>query len=477
MSNDAFHERSNQAPPPSVSVQDNIKSSMPTISEECFLESPTTSTTVRNALRASSPADDALSSALPQLTIRRRTSRLHQWIADQQSSHGDSSPECGSPVTPNESSARNPTCHPYLAYPGMSLPTFQQSNDSRTTESFVVVEEDELDGPPSGKQSYDNVFLSPPVTSSSSRSSPALNASSSRPSSGRFHAPASLRNLHLTLSPSRRVSASSHNPPSPSAPRHPIFQRHSTSNTHAHSPSIGSMASIPASAPDGPSTPRSSRSYGTWRFKRPSVLGAFNASSRVSTPADESADEAPPPRPSFSSSRTFSSGTTGTSTDLSTPQKGSAGSMGTPPISRHKAGSPSLWSLPSDASHLHDPPGSEMLVSSKPASIRIPFALKPHGSNMPPLRHVPSVLSSRDKRKKKLVISGIGMHDQRRYEGIKKWCESFGEINQISRMPNGDLHVDFRRSEVADTVCRVHATVQIAGVGSVALSWYNGRRP
>lgn len=55
--------------------------------------------------------------------------------------------------------------------------------------------------------------------------------------------------------------------------------------------------------------------------------------------------------------------------------------------------------------------------------------------------------------------------------------QRFGELNQITRMPNGDLHVDFQRSEVADTVCRLHARVHINGVGSVGLSWYAGKRP
>ena len=73
--------------------------------------------------------------------------------------------------------------------------------------------------------------------------------------------------------------------------------------------------------------------------------------------------------------------------------------------------------------------------------------------------------------------------------------KSFGEIRQISRAPNGDLHVDFRRADVADTVCiyffallldlpltpsvkvcRVRAKVFIAGVGSVQLSWYTGEK-
>jgi hypothetical protein len=84
---------------------------------------------------------------------------------------------------------------------------------------------------------------------------------------------------------------------------------------------------------------------------------------------------------------------------------------------------------------------------------------------------------SRDKRKKKLIVSGIAKGDQLRLEAVRRWCESFGEVNQITRMPNGDLHIDFRKAEVADTVCRVNARVHINGVGSVSLSWYSGKKP
>lgn len=59
-------------------------------------------------------------------------------------------------------------------------------------------------------------------------------------------------------------------------------------------------------------------------------------------------------------------------------------------------------------------------------------------------------------------------------------------------MPNNDLHVHFRRADVAETVrmlacasffsymtrdlqvCRLRATVYINGVGSVQLSWSYG---
>ncbi|KAF9454071.1 hypothetical protein P691DRAFT_798349 [Macrolepiota fuliginosa MF-IS2] len=80
------------------------------------------------------------------------------------------------------------------------------------------------------------------------------------------------------------------------------------------------------------------------------------------------------------------------------------------------------------------------------------------------------------KKKKKLVVSGVATNDTKKFEGVKRWCESFGEVRQILRMPNGDLVVSFQSSEVADTVCRVRAKVFINGVGSVQLSWTTDKK-
>lgn len=82
--------------------------------------------------------------------------------------------------------------------------------------------------------------------------------------------------------------------------------------------------------------------------------------------------------------------------------------------------------------------------------------------------------SSRDRRKKKLVVSGIAHGDSQRTTSLRHWCETFGEVTRIVRMPNADLHVHFRKAEVAETVCRVRARVTIPSVGSVQLSWYRG---
>lgn len=79
-------------------------------------------------------------------------------------------------------------------------------------------------------------------------------------------------------------------------------------------------------------------------------------------------------------------------------------------------------------------------------------------------------------RRKKLVVSGIERDNFDAIEGLQRWCEvrgylfffpkscadrsrifsqKFGELRTITRMPNGDLHVDFKRTEVADTVSAV----------------------
>lgn len=96
---------------------------------------------------------------------------------------------------------------------------------------------------------------------------------------------------------------------------------------------------------------------------------------------------------------------------------------------------------------MRDPPGSTKMLAQDRVSDTLPLLL--------PLSlrgKSPSLISNPRSKKRKLVVSGIPAGDQRRYERIRQWCESFGELNQITRIPNGDLHVDFRRAEVAETV-------------------------
>lgn len=472
MSDDLSHETlfRNFLPLPAP-PQRNTHISMPVISEECPPDSPT-STAIPNASRTPTPNDMISKIGSFPKTIRRRSSHLQRWIEDQLTRpHSAGAAEGASTDTLPHGTAP----HPYLAYPGITPPRFGESDpdDSRTLESYVLVDDD---GPGSShlQPEDEDVFQVNPATPPV-RSSPTLSTGATpRPSSGIFHAAPSLRNLHLSLPPSRRKSAENHKSPSPTS-RHSFLPRPHTRNGHTRETSIPSLASAQPNTVDGPSTTRISKSHNSWRFKRPNVLSAFSSPSHSPIAQPDPVDEMPPPRPSFSSVNTFSSGTTGTS-NVTTSHKPAHGSQRAPPVPRFKSPSPSMWSLPRDASHLHDPPGSETVLSLRPATgIRIPFAHRTPRNSMP-MRRVPSVLVSQEKKKKKLVIGGVGIHDERRVDGVRRWCESFGEVNQITRAQNGDLHIDFRRSEVADTVCRLNARVHIAGVGSVSLSWYTGKK-
>lgn len=248
--------------------------------------------------------------------------------------------------------------------------------------------------------------------------------------------PPSLRPFRFSLSPSRRASTSPYDS-SPSL-RHSSAHRFSLSmGRHGRTFSDGSLATpqLQSSPQKTPSTASSPRSWGPWAFKRPSVLGAFTPPGSDVSVDEGSALHLSPPRPSFSSSFTLSSGTTGASTNPSSPYIG-------PPIypspSRHRGPNHSLWSLPPDASHLQDPPNAENSVSIKPGSLRLPFSFK---SPKKGFRHVPTVLPiSREKRKKKLVVSGIAKGDQARLEAVRKWCEV--RMPRIPSMGNTLTHRD-----------------------------------
>ena len=88
--------------------------------------------------------------------------------------------------------------------------------------------------------------------------------------------------------------------------------------------------------------------------------------------------------------------------------------------------SPSLWSLPADATHINDAPDSEKVIAqdrTKTSTLRIPLPLKSH-TNTATFGPVSIMLTSpKSKKKRKLVISGIAVDDDRRVEAVKKWCE------------------------------------------------------
>lgn len=241
--------------------------------------------------------------------------------------------------------------------------------------------------------------------------------------------PPSLRAFRFSLSPTRLSPYDS----SPSLHRHSAPRFSLPMGHHGRTFSDGSLAPphLQDSPKELPSTRSSPRS---WAFKRPTVLGTFTPAGSDVSVDEGSALHLSPPRPSFSSSLTFSSGTTGASTDPATPN---IGSPTYPSSSRPKGPQHSLWSLPANASHLHDPPNGENSVLLKPGSLRLPFSFKTSGRSF---RHVPTVLPiSREKRKKKLVVSGIAKGDQARLEGVRKWCEV--RLPRIRSMGNTLIHL------------------------------------
>ena len=62
-------------------------------------------------------------------------------------------------------------------------------------------------------------------------------------------------------------------------------------------------------------------------------------------------------------------------------------------------------------------------------------------------------VSIASRKRRILVVSGITATETLRLDGLTRWCEARGEVRSIVRMPNGDLHVDFRDPDVADRVC------------------------
>ncbi|KAI9512565.1 hypothetical protein F5148DRAFT_853898 [Russula earlei] len=414
-------------------------------------------------VQSPTPTDEGYGPMTPPRPVSRRKSHLELWIDDQHAHTDDQDQEDGI------GHGSSPRSYPYLAYADMRHARSASCDDDSgsISDSFVLVDGGDGTGD-SCREENNKVFdEAPPLfgfgTPQGTRSYTSL-----------LRTPPSLRAFRFSLSSSRPDSPSPYDS-SPSPYRHSPFKGRSFSmGRHGRAFSDGShdTPELQSSPKNPPPTTSSPSPRGPWAFKRPSVLGTFTPPGSDVSIDEGSALHLSPPRPSFSSSLTFSSGTTGVSTDPCTPNIGSPTSAYS---SRSKVPQHSLWSLPSGASHLHDLPNTETSVLVKPGSLRLPFSFKTSGKSFRP---IPTVLpTSREKRKKKLVVSGIAKGDQARLEGVRKWCESFGEVSQITRMPNGDLHIDFRKAEVADTVCRVNARVHIAGVGSVSLSWYAGKRP
>ncbi|KAJ7161356.1 hypothetical protein C8R43DRAFT_330737 [Mycena crocata] len=421
---------------------------------------------------------------------RRRSSMLNKWIQDQQQVPVD--------VEDTSLPPSGTRSNPYLAYPDLGTPTFNESAVSFN--SYDLLDDDDI--PP------DDEIPTTTITTTPSRRGSRL-----------LQTPSSFRSFHIPFrssSPAGSLATSSGTTPrTPSRgmffPRAP--RSSSDSARHTRSSSLSTLGILGENS----SQPPSSATKSKWR---PSVLGHFglSASQPSIVPADTLHTRS---RPSISSNHTYTT-TTLTMTDgdmpITPPQSSAAESVrarsrsyGSVLKSSDYSSSFSVWSGPSP-SYLDDlgefprsPLGSTRATSTMSCDgyigmpPRVPLGPKPGSrlatstwdtqkqnaqphvaySSETKSRTLPRVsfasLGTRSKsRKKKLVIKGLSAGDTRKFEAAKRWCESFGEVSQITRMPNDDLHVHFRDAEVADTVCRLRATVYIRGVGSVQLSWYTG---
>ncbi|KAH9950897.1 hypothetical protein B0H21DRAFT_818739 [Amylocystis lapponica] len=291
--------------------------------------------------------------------------------------------------------------------------------------------------------------------SQASTSAPSTPRKSStfRPASNIFQAPSPLRNFQRAFGARRSTASSSGaqtptplstSPPRPEADISKINSgRSSSSSIYPHTRSSRTLT------PDiAPSSPRSHTAPAQHLLvNNPSSATTYSHTS-LETPVS-------PRKPTF------------------------GGSIRVQPPGAFSA-TPSLWSLPANASHMNDPPDSTKVIAHDTEShaVRIPLSLKSPTGAMPDFGTMSSVLGGpKTRKKRKLIISGIPPDDDVRFEGVRHWCETFGELNHITRVANGDLHIDFRKAEVADTVCRLQARVYINGVGSVCLSWFTGKRP
>ena len=320
----------------------------------------------------------------------------------------------------------------------------------------------------------------PPQPSSSTNDSP---RSSSRPSS---------RLSFLAKNPLQGISSAS--------------SGDSSQTHHNRSSSLSTVQGLGTCA-----SPRNSIATISSRW-RPSVLGHFSTpsmSSRVSASAPKNEPPYTPPRPSVSSADTFLTG----ASDNELGQFFSKLSLvdtfrsrGDPSKSRI-ASSSSIWSQSQTTqTSIPSPSDSPQSISHSPYSSQRPrnSAFRPYApafdgeldeveeeSELPTLpapetstrpqiayssgRRLPrmhfSSLAKRHKKKRRLVVTGIKPNDVRKFDSLKSWCEvrfaqvnpdcfvinghsfqNFGEVSQITRMPNNDLHVHFRRADVAETV-------------------------
>ncbi|KAJ3721642.1 hypothetical protein C8R42DRAFT_56208 [Lentinula raphanica] len=451
------------------------------------------------------PEEDPFNVRPMQHPRRRRSSMLEKWIQEQQKVPSTPKP------TPRASNGNNnallPRVHPYLAYPdlGSTQESRSRSGSVITLGSYDLVDDADI---PQG--SIPEVPLTPTTSPSATHK-------------GFLGTPTSFRSLpnpFRSQSPARSSTPTSAiTPRTPSRkPFIPLNSRLSQSSgrtypkQHNRSSSLSILnTSPPPPPPSSHHMPETTSTPSKWR---PSVLGYFSASATSQVSFIPSETIYTPSRPSVSSNSTVTTATSITSAtataknnDAYVTNSGVASFRLRRRSHRNlfHAANPNLVdnNIPSPSSAIPDP-------TNKSGNMRIPlapkFTTRLTNSNVDPIHNERSfapapvarpsakpevayvassktntlskmsfaALSSKNHKKKRLIISGIAPDDVRKFEGVKKWCENFGEVSHIIRMPNGDLHVHFKSADVADTVCRLRAKVYIVGCGSVGVSWATG---
>ncbi|KAF8973635.1 hypothetical protein BDZ97DRAFT_1912111 [Flammula alnicola] len=461
-----------------------------------------------------------------QTVKHKRSSMLDKWITEQQAQSSDNHSDILSPPEPYF--AMSPpfasSSNPYLAYPDLPRLCSDRTRtkkepdlDSESINSYDLVDDDDIPSSiPDEPSQEEPATPIPQRTHKSSRHS--ITPSFRTISLGfRSNPPSSPSSTNMEAA-SRALARLSFFPRTPRSSTGPSLADTTTPPQHNRS---SSLSTLTFSASHQPTKFPPAATSSKWR---PTVLGHFNQSSASQISIGTSEAPCTPSRPSISSGDTYATSTTSrTTTTLdsnipTTPSKISLfdsirlrSNKSPKSVSTFSVASTSSVRLSTQTTAIvNDTPthGTDYSKGSM-SSRRIPFAPRPgsvldnrdneddldppptyrfnkHESTRPMIPHSSSgtlnrvkfsSLNSRTHRKKKkLIISGVGVTETRKFEGIKRWCESFGEVRQISRMPNGDLQIDFRDPEVADTVCRVRAKVFIAGVGSVQLSWIAGNK-
>lgn len=360
--------------------------------------------------------------------LRRSSSRIQRWVQDQQKRHsaGESAEGTLDAIAAPEAVADG---EGWQTAPQVTVqrPSLDGQDVVMLDETFVLVEGDERRSDnaevsggravtvtrPAGSQPI--TFQRAPLVVDLSTSPPTPRKN--RQGAISFTTPQPLRNLTRALQ-NRRISTSTATTVrEPSPVSSSIFPR-----PGAHSRTSSFTNTIFSQRTRGDTTSEvselsSSPSASTWRFRSAGIMSHFHSAS------DGMVDELPRPRPSTSSSISRSSETAQTRTSLdslSTSQYRPSKRAHTPSMIFNPA--PSLWSLPTDATHFNDHPESTKTIArdrEKSGAVRIPLPLRTS-----PGYSAPAILpSQKRKRKRKLVISGIPPGDQRRYEHVRLWCE------------------------------------------------------